>query len=160
MTSHQLTEPRALTLIQPWATLIVRGHKHYETRSWRTSYRGQVYIHAGAKIDWQSVEFYHEHGLLGRSLPRRGDLPTKAVVAVADLAGCYPTPVAWITWADDGSSVEYSCGDYSPGRWAWEFQNIRVLDEPVECRGNMGLWTPLPETVEAVNRQLEVGHVA
>ena len=33
---------KALTIIQPWATLIASGHKMNETRSWKTNYRGEV----------------------------------------------------------------------------------------------------------------------
>lgn len=32
---------KALTIIQPWATLIASGHKMNETRSWKTNYRGE-----------------------------------------------------------------------------------------------------------------------
>ena len=32
---------RALSLTQPWATAIALGIKHWETRSWSTSYRGR-----------------------------------------------------------------------------------------------------------------------
>ena len=38
---------KALTLHQPWATLIALGVKTIETRSWRTNYRGPIAIHAG-----------------------------------------------------------------------------------------------------------------
>lgn len=31
---------KALTIQQPWASLVRRGHKRYETRGWSTSYRG------------------------------------------------------------------------------------------------------------------------
>src|SRR3954451_22243677 len=36
----------ALTLTQPWATLVAIGAKQIETRSWGTSYRGWLAIHA------------------------------------------------------------------------------------------------------------------
>src|SRR6266567_3747703 len=36
----------ALTLTQPFATLVAGGAKHLETRSWSTSYRGPLAIHA------------------------------------------------------------------------------------------------------------------
>ncbi len=38
---------RTLTLTQPWATLVALGAKTIETRSWQTSYRGPLAIHAG-----------------------------------------------------------------------------------------------------------------
>src|ERR1051325_5993743 len=37
---------KALTLTQPWATLIAIGAKRIETRSWSTDYHGQIAIHA------------------------------------------------------------------------------------------------------------------
>lgn len=40
---------KALTLTQPWASLVVLGEKSIETRSWKTSYRGPLAIHAAKK---------------------------------------------------------------------------------------------------------------
>lgn len=36
----------AITLWQPWASLIAAGQKCYETRSWQRSYRGPLAIHS------------------------------------------------------------------------------------------------------------------
>ena len=36
-----------LTIREPWASLVGCGVKIIETRSWPTSYRGELYIHAG-----------------------------------------------------------------------------------------------------------------
>ena len=41
---------KALTLIQPWASLILLGEKKIETRSWKTNYRGEIYIHASLSL--------------------------------------------------------------------------------------------------------------
>ncbi len=41
----------ALSIMQPWAWLIVNGHKNIENRTWSTRFRGEVAIHAGKKID-------------------------------------------------------------------------------------------------------------
>ena len=38
---------KALTIRQPWASLIAAGVKTIETRSWSTRYRGPLAIHAG-----------------------------------------------------------------------------------------------------------------
>lgn len=38
---------KALTIKEPWASLIINGYKKYEFRSWKTNYRGKVLIHAG-----------------------------------------------------------------------------------------------------------------
>jgi phage tail tube protein FII len=53
---------KAITLIQPWATLIILGEKKIETRSWSTNLRGEIAIHAGKKIDKSVFEkpYYRE----------------------------------------------------------------------------------------------------
>lgn len=42
---------RAISIMQPWAWLIVNGHKSIENRSWRCHVRGPILIHAGKKLD-------------------------------------------------------------------------------------------------------------
>ncbi len=41
---------KVLSIIEPWATLIKEKKKYIETRTWKTSYRGELYIHASKKI--------------------------------------------------------------------------------------------------------------
>lgn len=38
---------KVITIKQPWATLIAKGYKEYEFRTWKTNYRGDILIHAG-----------------------------------------------------------------------------------------------------------------
>jgi hypothetical protein len=38
---------KALSVRQPWAWLIVNGHKDIENRDWATKRRGRIWIHAG-----------------------------------------------------------------------------------------------------------------
>ena len=42
---------KALSLKQPWATIIVKGIKPIENRLWRSSYRGSLLIHASKTWD-------------------------------------------------------------------------------------------------------------
>ena len=42
---------KALTIKQPWATLIMQGNKRFEFRGWKTKYREDLLIHAGKSID-------------------------------------------------------------------------------------------------------------
>lgn len=37
---------KALSIRQPWAWLIVNGHKDIENRCWKTNFRGKIYVHA------------------------------------------------------------------------------------------------------------------
>ena len=42
---------RCISLWQPWASLMARGHKYFETRSWDTKIRGEVWIHAAKSVE-------------------------------------------------------------------------------------------------------------
>ena len=48
----QLNPPRirVLAVRQPYAWLIVAGHKTIENRTWNIGYRGRLYIHASAQL--------------------------------------------------------------------------------------------------------------
>jgi hypothetical protein len=51
---------KALSIMQPWAWLIVAGHKNVENRTWPTSFRGPVLTHAGKKADAHFMPPYWE----------------------------------------------------------------------------------------------------
>lgn len=53
----------ALTLMQPWATLVAIGAKRIETRSWATRYRGPSAIHA-ARTDGRSLKKDTERAII------------------------------------------------------------------------------------------------
>lgn len=45
--------------------------------------------------------------------------------------------------------LEASYGNYAPGRWAWRTKLVAKLDEPIPCRGALGLWD-VPEELLAL----------
>ena len=79
---------KALSVRNPWAWLIVQGLKDIENRTWQTSYRGPVLIHAGVtkanRIDMQIVE--EMAGVLGFRLPK--DFRYGGIVGVCNITGC------------------------------------------------------------------------
>ncbi|WP_317633685.1 ASCH domain-containing protein [Lysinibacillus capsici] len=81
---------KALTIKQPWATLIALGEKNFETRSWQTKYRGPLAIHAGKSIDKDACEdswikgVLKEHGITSHK-----ELQTGVVLATVELVDCY-----------------------------------------------------------------------
>ena len=40
---------KVISIKEPFATLIMNGSKLIETRSWKTNYRGELYIHVSGK---------------------------------------------------------------------------------------------------------------
>ena len=54
---------KVITIKQPWATLIAKGYKEYEFRTWKTKYRGDILIHAGKGIDKKAMEIFENLNL-------------------------------------------------------------------------------------------------
>ena len=142
-----LVRPRALTLIQPWATLIAMGLKTFETRRWAPAYRGPLLIHAGAKVDRDFAAELVAEGVLQADQK----LPSMAILCVVDLWECYRTKgESRIKFSEDDRRY----GDWGPNRWAWELRNRRSLRMPVGIKGQLGLWLPDMATVSVVNARL------
>ncbi|MDX5091650.1 ASCH domain-containing protein, partial [Lactobacillus crispatus] len=76
---------KAITIHQPWATLIALGEKQFETRSWETKYRGPLAIHAGKKVDKEICLEEPFRSVLAKHGITAEILPTGAVVAIANL---------------------------------------------------------------------------
>lgn len=147
---------KAITIKQPWATLIAVGEKKYETRSWSTHYRGQLAIHAGKTVDKNACMSEALRSVLskhGYCSPE--DLPTGAVIAVAELTACFQIQsiseeeqdIILVNEAElvqldpERDAFEISFGDYSEGRYAWEIRSLDKLTIPIPCKGKLGLWS-------------------
>lgn len=140
---------KVLSLLQPWASLVLLGHKKIETRSWNTKYRGQILIHASLKKP--SIEIHH--ALQGRTIPLNvpayGQLPYGAIIGMVELVGTTEFTVfskepndiircqkkEWHT-----TEQELAFGDYTPGRYGWLLDNPILFKNPIPAKGNLGLW--------------------
>jgi hypothetical protein len=135
---------KAISLWQPWATLIARGLKRHETRSWPSSHRGIVAIHAAKTIDMAGAPAALCHAGIGSGWWE--DCPRGAIVAIARLRRCVSTDDVFqdLTRADEAS------GNYQAGRFAWELADVRPLDHAIPALGRQGLfnWSP-PEDLDA-----------
>jgi hypothetical protein len=139
---------KALSLTQPWATAVAIGIKQWETRSWPTSVRGEVAIHAAKGFPGWAKEFARSEQAEGR-LPQ-GHLPLGAVVCIAELVECRQTK----TLAPEIGEIETMYGDYSEGRFAFKLINVRTLAEPVLWRGALRFWTVEWELHRLISEQL------
>ena len=144
---------KAISLTQPWASAIAIGIKRYETRSWSTRFRGDVCIHAAKGFPKYAQEFFEDQQQEGLLLPDH-DLPRGAIIAVCSLTACLPTEDVWPTI----EQVERIYGDYTAGRYAFRLENIRVLTEPVFCKGALSFWPVGWDTAVEVMRHLEITH--
>lgn len=167
---------QAITLWQPWATLIALGVKRIETRSWPAP----VGV-AQRSTQAPGVWVWRKHGLAihaARHTPGRdmaeawanpwirdtlalwgitrdnwtggpGSLPQGAIVAVVTLKACLPM--------EPGGGLVGLCeqeaafGNYSPGRWAWLLADVVNLnDRPQAAQGHQRIWTVPDRVVENV----------
>ena len=127
---------KALTLREPYATLIKNGIKTIETRSWKTNYRGKIYIHAGiAKL---SREIKDNKKLM--SLINLDELEYGRIICSCDLVDCILMTDEFIENIKLNKRDDYITGLYSKGRYAWILKNVKVLDESIPIKGKLGLW--------------------
>ena len=142
---------KALTLWQPWASLIAGQVKEYETRSWATPHRGLLAIHAAKR---EPTFVYGDLGVTPDDLPEPA--PLGVVVCLARLVDCVPSERLC---ADEGfeGSQEDRLGDFSPGRYGWKLEIVEVYDPPIPARGAQGLWewqAPARQVVATSGRDL------
>lgn len=121
---------KAITLIQPWATLMARNLKRYETRSWNTRFRGEVVIHSSSRFPQWARQFAREIGL------DPDTLPLGALVARGNLIDVVRTESV----RDYITAKERLYGDYRDGRFAFKMDNTVELPRPIPCKGALGLW--------------------
>ena len=147
----------AITLHQPWATLITLGIKTVETRSWPAPERllGQVIaIHAGKRVVRRPDDRIEQklRAQLGEEWNRA--IPAGAVLATATLAGMarveYVDPMTGHAVHDVDTEIGCAAGtgrtlidpwgDFSAGRWLWFLDDMEALPEPVPAVGRQSFW--------------------
>ena len=137
---------KALTLTQPWASLVAIGAKKIETRSWKTNYRGPIAIHAAASFSSVGGVYAAEsiwwvngiHDVVRRACGYESvrDCPRGVVLATADLIDVDTT---WEV-GQEIDDLELLYGNYGPGRFAWTLENVKAFDVPIPAKGALGLW--------------------
>lgn len=164
---------KAISIYQPWATLIAIGAKKYETRSWMAYHRGMIAIHASARWNRDlarlcrvqpfmsalfNAGYRVEHSWMG---PKGsvGDygLPLGCIVGVARLDVCSPTSDVHGNlhkWMSELERVERSFGDFSPGRHAYRLDDDVRLERPIVLRGHMRIWELEPDVAREVEDQV------
>lgn len=124
---------KALTISQPFASLIASGEKWIENRTWSTDYRGSLAIHAG-------------RGTQDLTRKELAAYPYGCIVAVSQLVACvhleeirrqlYEKRIANTRITVKQVLTHRHC----EGPWLWIFRDIRRLKDPFPCNGAQGLW--------------------
>ena len=142
-----------LSVRQPFASWIIHGSKWCENRTWKTSHRGSLYIHASS---WQTGYTAEQRELFQFSVPDgQSPVPTGAIIGCVDLLGCWPV--------DD---IDNACGGLHDddeleaamqrlsneplnffgwqtveGPICWLMADRTPLILPIEAKGKLNVWT-------------------
>ncbi|MEN6507015.1 MAG: ASCH domain-containing protein [Planctomycetaceae bacterium] len=132
---------KALTLWQPWASMVALGYKTIETRSWATDHRGPLAIHAAKVMPHEAELACYENETIYNILQRNGltvcNLPRGFVIAIVRLHTIQKTEDALALGLVN--DVNLALGDFAPGRYAWTLNNITAV-EPVRSIGGQRIW--------------------
>jgi hypothetical protein len=129
------TKMKVITLIEPWGSLIMHGKKTIETRSWKTNYRGELYIHTSKKRERRTDEKYLNAIELLNSEPIYG-----YIIAKCTLSDCIEITESFAKKIICFDSTNYHLGNYSAGRYAWILKDITPLEEFIPAIGKQGFW--------------------
>jgi len=163
---------KAITVWQPYASLLVLGLKRFETRGWVTTYRGPLVIHAAKRCDRAVVSEIERVRLLMAefdidaeacrnrfgmsdaqfrltSIPWSSDLLYGRALGVVELTDCRQMN-------DGGSELENEVGCFGRGRHGWQCDNPIAFLQPIEDIGKQGLWRPSVEVEAEVRTELSV----
>lgn len=126
---------KVLSLTEPYATLIKKGIKCIETRSWKTKYRGCLFIHASStkpNYNGKSNDF--------KNIISNMNLNFGYIICKCNLVDCIYMTEEYIKNIKNNNYIEYICGEYEVGRYAWILENIEILDSPIKAKGHLNIW--------------------
>lgn len=91
---------KALSIRQPWASLIAMGIKDVENRTWKTNYRGEFLIHASKTFDRQGMIYLlNNEEIYGVSTSTFSTMPRGGIIGKAEIVDCVRDSNS--LWAED-----------------------------------------------------------
>lgn len=127
---------KVLSIKEPFASLIKDKKKKIETRSWRTKYRGELYIHAS--ISNVPKERFNNEDF--RELIKDVKLNHGHIICKCNLVDCIYMTKEYVEDMKKNHYQEYLCGHYEEGRYSWVLDNIEPLKEPIKAKGQLSIW--------------------
>lgn len=136
-----MEQVNVISLIQPWASLVVMGAKKWETRSRATKFRGLIYIHSSAQFpdEYKAMTMKTPFSLY---IPDYSQLQLGRIIGHVEIVDCIPTE-KWLSMHQQTNADHYrewQFGNYNFGRYAWELKNPVMFTLPVRAKGSLGIW--------------------
>ncbi len=140
---------KALSIKQPWASLIAHGIKDIENRTWATKYRGTIYIHASSKPSFNNLTLNLTHDQIDQIVlddvlqldSRHLSYPKSAIIGKVDIVDCVINHGS--IWAEQSEMyVRSHVGIISkPPIYNWVLANPVLFDQPIlNVKGKLSLW--------------------
>lgn len=124
---------KVITIKQPFATLIAEGLKEYEFRTWKTSYRGEILIHAGKGVDKKAMERFKYLNL---------EYPSGCIIAKATITDCVYIDEEMkqkLQQKDDKVYYGVINKDSNWKGYGFKLENVEKIS-PIEIKGKLSLW--------------------
>lgn len=131
---------KAITVKQPWASLIVSGLKDIENRKWKTTFRGRVLIHASNSKDLDNLpldtifttpqinalkQHYSENVLCSFIYPH-GE-----IIGSVEIVDCVVNHTS--VWAEKSSNEDKPI-------YNWVLANPIKFKNPIPAKGKLSFW--------------------
>ena len=127
---------KVLSIKEPFASLISLGIKKIETRSWKTNYKGEIYIHAS--LTKSKMDGEREEKLL-KLLPDNYSFKQGYIICKGYLKDCILMDDEFLENIKE-DKMEFLCGRYEKGRYAWVIDDVKPLDKKIPAKGKLGIW--------------------
>lgn len=123
---------KVITIKQPWATLIAKGYKEYEFRTWKTKYRGDILIHAGKSIDKKAMERFKNLNL---------EYPLGQIIAKATITDCIyvDNEFAQKMYKKDSNVYKGLLNKSDWDGYGFKLEDIKEIN-PIKINGKLSLW--------------------
>lgn len=143
---------KVISILQPWATLVVIGAKRIETRSWNTRHRGEILIHAsvGKKTFCRELMLDFQQEFSHLRLPSYKNLPFGAIIGKVNLKSTVESQFCFLgnEFSTDSTNnithiiteQELAFGDYSPKRYGWLLSDPVQFAIPIPAKGKLSIW--------------------
>lgn len=124
---------KVISVKEPFASLIASGKKTIETRSFKTNYRGELFIHASGK----GIAKEFMNGFVEK-LIENIDMNYGNIICRCNLVDCILMDEEFISSVKQ-NLVEYNCGEYKVGRYAWILKDVEPI-YPIFAKGKLNIW--------------------
>lgn len=122
---------KAISIKQPWASLIVHGIKDIENRTWRTNFRGRVLIHAAGShgrkfsVNLSDAQTRAAFATIAKET-MFGNMPFGSIIGSVEIIDCVQNhPSIWV----------------EKGAYNWVLANPILYENPIEnVKGKLSFW--------------------